>query len=180
MVQQILLPLKAMWPFCLVSVLMGIETTLLGWAWSTLKPVPPLFPCTPPEEGLQILPGSLLLGFNIEQIPHGEKKNNTRARQAVLTAGLSSHWGCSMGSFRYGWGTQSKIMWGKSHCTTQPAVDTVNLQYALCQLSETQTFINKGEQETKIHFKINNVDFDLECANRIDMSHLNKHTSQLC
>lgn len=71
-------------------------------------------------------------------------------------------------------------MWGKSHCTTQPAVDTVNRQHALCQLSETQTFINKGEQKTEIHFKINNVDFDLERANRIDMSHLNKHTSQLC
>lgn len=69
-------------------------------------------------------------------------------------------------------------MW--SHCTTQPAVDTVNLQHALYQLSETQTFINKGEQETKIHFKINNVDFASERANRIDMSYLNKHTSQLC
>jgi len=59
-------------------------------------------------------------------------------------------------------------------------VGTVNLQRALCQLSETQTFINKGEREPKFHFKINNVDFNLECANRIDMSLLNKHTSQLC
>lgn len=71
-------------------------------------------------------------------------------------------------------------MWGKSQCTTQPAVDTVNLRHALCQLSETQTFINRGEWEAEIHFKINYVDFDLECANRIDVSHLNKHTSQLC
>jgi len=71
-------------------------------------------------------------------------------------------------------------MWGESHCITQPAVDTVNLQHTLCLLSQTQTFINKGEWETKIYFKINKVDFDLECANRIDMRHLNKHTSQLC
>lgn len=69
---------------------------------------------------------------------------------------------------------------GASPRTTQPAVDAVNLHHVVCQLSETQTFINKGERENKIHFKINNVDFDLECANRIDMSHLNKHTSQLC
>lgn len=54
---------------------------------------------------------------------------------------------------------------------------TVNLQRALCQLSETQTFINKGEREPKFHLKINNVDFNLACAIRIVMRHLNKHTS---
>lgn len=57
----------------------------------------------------------------------------------------------------------------------------VILQHALCQLLETQTLVNRGEPETRIHFKISNEDFDLKCTNRIDMSHLNKqHTSQWC
>lgn len=77
MEQKILLLLNAMWPLCLVSELKAIETALLDWAWGTLKPVPLLFPWTPPEEGLQDLPGSLLLGFDIQQFPHSERKNNT-------------------------------------------------------------------------------------------------------
>jgi len=67
-----------------------------------LKPASPLFPCTPPEGGLQVLLGSLLLGFGIKQIAHSERKNNTRAMQAVLTVGLGPRWGCSVGSFLYG------------------------------------------------------------------------------
>lgn len=77
MEHKILLILNAMWPFCLVSELMGIETALLDWAWGTLKLVPFLFPKIPPEEGLQAVPESLFLGFDIRQFPHSERKKNT-------------------------------------------------------------------------------------------------------
>lgn len=59
MEHKILVLLNAMWPFFLVSELMGIETALLDWAWGTLQPVPLLLPEIPPEEGLQAVPESL-------------------------------------------------------------------------------------------------------------------------